>query len=1167
MDFESLIAERRAGGGNASGDSFTELVHQRRTRQVERTLDADTADLSLGEWRTPTRFAGIDAPEMGQGEFGIAAQIHLKKLLKEHAPDGKVRTDLPSVDPYGRNVSFLYAGDKNVNVELVRAGHAKPAYLESVPEDIRKQLVDAQEEAKRAQIGIWTPGVDFEDAKDWRGKKGAQGAYEGHMQDPLVNPDSYTIADLVRQRRGKLDKINFTRDLGNTNRGKSNSWTDGLLPKVKRDDQYPDSEGWLDRVANALDYTGNVSRSFLKGAVEGFKKSPWQVLPTAQIYAGQAMLKKRQTTATNLKDTYSRLVGLGKIRMGKDDGEFDVGDVGDFAADVAIDIFTDPLTYLSFGLSKLAQGGTAMAKSFPKVHKALIDTKLGVKSVEALKWGRFKTGTQAAIGAAYGVGALDDDATTLQKLSAGAGGALVGAKIEPALKGIGKFSKGVFDSASSKYAIASRGKPFTDLPVQRSIWLRSQDKVRNIAQTIVQGRYNALDGLDAAGKVKVTKIMGDLKGEFLRRRHLEEGKRTWLTKKHPKYENEMQKINRFVYEQMVRQGVVEDLVRKESAEVGQAVRYWIQNNNEIIMTLNKSRFGVSEFDPKTGKGIFGIPFHMDDLYKKGDIDLDSVDDALGKFKIYKADRLSRSNEPLIEAVKEYKKQTGKYLDVKTLQKHVDNGDEWAVELYSKARDKSYEVYANQFARNFLDDIEQKSWDFMKQYSDAPAKGSFGKLENILQGFDKTTNWMKANMLFFSSSWLKNNYFDNMAKSLVENGFQGVVDAATLGKMRKGLNRDVWQLYSHKGMQRAFTKGMRKDLEEALAGGVLDNPMYKALLDRDNPLLYRPGQIKEAAEESTKPLKILERAGNRWLSSKPLEMVSRVGTQMEGTARFMTYQRVRDAMLESPVIKSMGEEGKQRAREYASKVVSDTFFDYGNVTHFENAVFKRLVPFYSFYSKNMPYWINAMFDPEKVGRLITLEKARTNVGSTPTDYDKKGMSKYLTQNAARKLGTDKDGRKRYAIFPSGSMYDAIRQANPLMAGEEMIAKGHPLLKMPYELATGHDLFDDSELYPSRTKDRKKFLFSRGHKYRMLPGVEVDKQGNPYATHNGIVTLDKIVSTLWPHGFVDQVAGSVGKVHSGKETVPEALFNRAGPGQIAKVSKAYERMIRQQKSKEK
>jgi endonuclease YncB( thermonuclease family) len=119
---------------------------------LARVIDGDTVECLGG---TRVRLLLIDAPEMGQGPFGLAAQT----LLAELAPAGTalhMEGDVQPLDRYGRTLSYLYLPDgRMVNEELLRAGMAVVSvYPPNVKYVDRFRAVS--DSAKGAQVGLWS---------------------------------------------------------------------------------------------------------------------------------------------------------------------------------------------------------------------------------------------------------------------------------------------------------------------------------------------------------------------------------------------------------------------------------------------------------------------------------------------------------------------------------------------------------------------------------------------------------------------------------------------------------------------------------------------------------------------------------------------------------------------------------------------------------------------------------------------------------------------------------------------------------------------------------------------------------------------------------------------------------------------------------------------------
>ena len=131
----------------------------------------------------------------------------------------------------------------------------------------------------------------------------------------------------------------------------ANSGTEGYPLQTREDEDVLDTvkdaalKG-ANMVVDGLDYAGNVSRGMINAAIRG--KSVEKAFDDALTY-------KDRTRASDIRWALSRRFGH-RLKWGKDDNEFQWGDIGDVAMDLGIDIVTDPLTWLTFGTSGLIKG-------------------------------------------------------------------------------------------------------------------------------------------------------------------------------------------------------------------------------------------------------------------------------------------------------------------------------------------------------------------------------------------------------------------------------------------------------------------------------------------------------------------------------------------------------------------------------------------------------------------------------------------------------------------------------------------------------------------------------------------------------------------------------------------------------------------------------------------
>ena len=130
-----------------------------------RIIDGDTIVLK-GE---KIRLKGIDAPEKKQNcldlngveiECGKIAKEKLKKIIGAN----KVKCEVTG--KYKRNLGYCYAGNINLNKEMVKRGYAYARYS--------KMFTNEEKEAKKWKKGFWYG--KFTDPASWRRGRRAESA-------------------------------------------------------------------------------------------------------------------------------------------------------------------------------------------------------------------------------------------------------------------------------------------------------------------------------------------------------------------------------------------------------------------------------------------------------------------------------------------------------------------------------------------------------------------------------------------------------------------------------------------------------------------------------------------------------------------------------------------------------------------------------------------------------------------------------------------------------------------------------------------------------------------------------------------------------------------------------------------------------------------------------
>lgn len=125
---------------------------------VERVVDGDTLRLTNGE---TVRLIGVDAPESVKPDspvepYGPEAAEYLAALVRQAGNQVRLEFDGPRRDKYGRLLAYVWAGDKLLNEEIIRAGFGRAETQYSYSHIMKERFRLAETEAKRARRGIWS---------------------------------------------------------------------------------------------------------------------------------------------------------------------------------------------------------------------------------------------------------------------------------------------------------------------------------------------------------------------------------------------------------------------------------------------------------------------------------------------------------------------------------------------------------------------------------------------------------------------------------------------------------------------------------------------------------------------------------------------------------------------------------------------------------------------------------------------------------------------------------------------------------------------------------------------------------------------------------------------------------------------------------------------------
>ena len=129
----------------ASSLAFAETL----SGKVIGVMDGDTIKiLTIDKKQHKIRLAEIDTPEKKQ-PYGQKAKQALSDMIYRKNVNVKVST----TDRYGRKIGQIYLGDKWINGELVKEGHAW-VYRRYAREN-KQRLLMLENNARKARKGLW----------------------------------------------------------------------------------------------------------------------------------------------------------------------------------------------------------------------------------------------------------------------------------------------------------------------------------------------------------------------------------------------------------------------------------------------------------------------------------------------------------------------------------------------------------------------------------------------------------------------------------------------------------------------------------------------------------------------------------------------------------------------------------------------------------------------------------------------------------------------------------------------------------------------------------------------------------------------------------------------------------------------------------------------------
>lgn len=481
--------------------------------------------------------------------------------------------------------------------------------------------------------------------------------------------------------------------------------------------------------------------------------------------------------------------------------------------------------------------------------------------------------------------------------------------------------------------------------------------------------------------------------------------------------------------------------------------------------------------------------------------------------------------------------------------------------------------------------------------------------SYIDGFDKMTNMLKTKHLATGTSWAMLNYPDNVLKALVAAGpttamkiaarvpmqaLSNLGDFLTAGRLKNLKDRNTFgKMLSAYDPTDTITKIDYADdfMEAGMQYHALDSNQFidifqlakvnGGVLDMKMPST-KAKAIKDAVESAPTIEKVADN-----LQSFLWKTVGSFGSAIEGTSRHILFKdlalgeakrfpelnqfikdgklmdllklRIKGGQLPTAVGGRAGTKATDialaqmdEAFSTAAKITNDTFFDYKNINAFERHFVKRIMPYWTFKSRDMMFWLQNMFEPEKIQRIAQGTRLHT-AGTDPlSERQRMRTPQYMLEKGARVVSDD-GVNLELKYSPSLSLTSTANQlpvpgADPF---RELLGGINPLLKTPVELATNTETLGSGlNVYPDEEKPTKQ-IFEQA--FTMLPddilkslGVYRDNEGRVKTNNDRLAQLLKVQEALpLVPSALDQTARTIRDVKYRDYSVGEAVLNNFVP----------------------
>ena len=131
--------------------------------RVISVTDGDTIEIDYNGVETPVRLIGVNTPETVDPRttvecFGIEASNFLKSLLSNKNVSIAADPTQSDRDKYNRLLRYVYLDGEDIGYKIISSGYGYE-YTYNVPYEKQSEYKSVQNEASKAERGLWSPST------------------------------------------------------------------------------------------------------------------------------------------------------------------------------------------------------------------------------------------------------------------------------------------------------------------------------------------------------------------------------------------------------------------------------------------------------------------------------------------------------------------------------------------------------------------------------------------------------------------------------------------------------------------------------------------------------------------------------------------------------------------------------------------------------------------------------------------------------------------------------------------------------------------------------------------------------------------------------------------------------------------------------------------------